>query len=456
MKLSNFRILLVFAMTVLFFQSCSNDDENIDETPTTASASVDLITEWNSLWVEVDRFAFGMRPNATARALAYIHLAAYETAVEDMAGYTSNSGKLQGLEIDPLRRETDINLDLALNTSYALVIDHFMLNLSTEVRERIETLRTENESELSAGLSTTTIENSIAWGTYIAETIIAYSQTDTEAETQILDPQPTSYEPPVGDGFWTYSDDAERALFPYWGSVRTFVISSEETTSIPPSLTYSEDPTSDYYAEMNEVYTLSNAARTDNPDDLWLSEFWSDDVEGLMVSPPGRQISIANQLIIEQELGFDKTLVMLLKLGFSLNDAAVSAWADKYEYMVMRPSEYIQDFIDADYQTNLFKFIFWPNPSFPGYPSGHSTFASAAAGIFIDEFGNEMSFTDRTHEGRTEFLGQPRAFNSLTEMAEENAFSRVPFGVHIRIDCTEGYRLGYEISDAVNDYNLTE
>jgi len=42
------------------------------------------------------------------------------------------------------------------------------------------------------------------------------------------------------------------------------------------------------------------------------------------------------------------------------------------------------------------------------------------------------------------------------DMAEENAFSRVPLGVHIKIDCTEGYRLGYEISNAVNNYSLTE
>lgn len=151
---------------------------------------------------------------------------------------------------------------------------------------------------------------------------------------------------------------------------------------------------------------------------------------------------------------YDETLAMLVKLGFSLNDAAVSSWADKYEYLVMRPSVYIQEFIDPDFQTNLFKFIFWPNPTFPGYPSGHSTFASTAAGIFINEFGNETTFTDRTHEGRTQFIGDPRTYNTFSEMAKENAFSRIPLGVHIRIDCTEGYRLGYEISDAVNDYSL--
>ena len=64
------------------------------------------------------------------------------------------------------------------------------------------------------------------------------------------------------------------------------------------------------------------------------------------------------------------------------------------------------------------------------------------------------TFTDHTHDGRQEFLGSARSWQSLSEMAEENAFSRIPLGVHIRMDCTEGLRLGYEISDAVNQLSL--
>ncbi|MEO1097778.1 MAG: hypothetical protein AAFX57_08485 [Bacteroidota bacterium] len=40
-------------------------------------------------------------------------------------------------------------------------------------------------------------------------------------------------------------------------------------------------------------------------------------------------------------------------------------------------------------------------------------------------------------------------------MAEENAFSRIPLGVHMRMDCAEGLRLGYEIADAVNSLDLS-
>ena len=455
MKRLHSKLLIVATIAVFLFQSCSEDtDDFIDDTGTNANTT-DLITDWNTLWLEVDRHAYGMRPTASSRALAYIHLAGYETAVAEMDGYGSIANRFQGLNIDSNQRAANVDLNLALSTCYGLVIDHFMYNVEASIKARILALKTTKENELSADLTTAEVENSIAWGTYVANRVIGYSQTDTEAEAQILDPQPLSYEPPTGDGFWSYSDDAERALFPYWASVRTFVISTDETSTVAPPMNYDENTDSDYYIQMNEVYVVNNAARDEDNDDLWVAEFWSDDVEGLMMSPPGRQLSIANQLVLQQELGYEKTLALLLKLGFSLNDAAVSSWADKYEYMVMRPSVYIQEFIDPDFQTNLYRFINWPNPSFPGYPSGHSTFASAAAGVFISEFGDNVNFTDRTHEDRTGFRGAPRQFNSLTEMAEELAFSRVPLGVHVRMDCTEGYRLGYEISDAVNDYDLS-
>ena len=117
-------------------------------------------------------------------------------------------------------------------------------------------------------------------------------------------------------------------------------------------------------------------------------------------------------------------------------------------------SPYIQDNIDATYQTNLYRLIYWPNPTFPAYPSGHSAFASAAAGVFINQFGDSIDFTDRTHESRIEFRGAPRQFTSFTQMAEENGYSRIPLGVHMRMDCDEGLRLGYEISEKqnINEY----
>lgn len=413
----------------------------------------DIVYQWTNKMLSVEQYASGMRPNASARALAYMSLAAYETAVSGMRDNVSTTNRLEGLSIRNNERPRNINWEIALNACYADVVNHFMLNLPADRQDQIEAFEELKESQLSNNVQNKLREDSKRWGAYVAEQVIEYSQTDEAAEAQILEPQPISYEPPTGDGYWTYSADQERALFPYWEQVRTFVISTDETTTVPP-IEYSTNQSSLYFAEMMEAYTDNNAAKSGDEEQLWIAEFWSDDVENLMISPPARQFSIANQLIKKYNLNLAETLTLYVKLGFSMNDAAVSTWKYKYDHMVMRPSNYIHEFIDPDYQTNLYRLIYWPNPSFPGYPSGHSCFASAAGGVFINSFGNQTNFIDKTHEGRTEFQGAPRGFSSFREMARENAFSRIPLGVHIRMDCAEGLRLGYEISDAINKFDL--
>jgi hypothetical protein len=62
--------------------------------------------------------------------------------------------------------------------------------------------------------------------------------------------------------------------------------------------------------------------------------------------------------------------------------------------------------------------------------------------IFEHFFGQQYEFTDLCHFGRGEFNGYPRTFYSWKELAEEDAYSRIPLGVHIRQDCSEGLRLG--------------
>ncbi len=450
------------AMVVLVLLSACSDDESlvnnnelIDDSITDVTlADGHLAYAWTNVMLDIERYAQG-RPNGSARAMAYIYLTAYETMVPEMDGYGSMDDRFRGLRIRNSELSDDVDFNIALNTAFAVALDHFLLNLPTEQRATIEAVSESYEEQLSEGLSDEVITSSKNWGSYVAEQVIAYSEDDEDAEQQLLDPQPLSYEPPTGDGFWTYSAEPERALFPYWGEkARTFIISPNETTTVPP-LAYSEEQGSEYYQEMMEVYTVNNEAKTVDTEQLWIAEFWSDDVEGLMISPPVRQISIANQLVTNFDLDLETSLAMYLKLGFALNDAAVAAWKYKYDYMVMRPNVFIHQFIDPDYQTNLYRLVYWPNPSFPGYPSGHSTFASAGAGVMIDYFGNEINFTDRTHEGRDEFLGAPRTFATIEDIAEENAYSRIPLGVHLRMDCTEGLRLGYEIADAINALDMT-
>ena len=449
----NLNHLLLILLGLIFFSSCGDDNDTINNRVSATELESDVVVDWMDLFLEVERYCEGMRPNVSARAIAYINLAAYEAVAPGMPNLVSNSNKLPGFILSNTLGNKQVDWNIALNACYSDVMTHFLINGPDNQDQLISDLESRIETAYSANLSSTVIADSKEWGQAIAQTVISYSQTDTEAETQALDPQPSSYVPPVADGNWVFTAEPERALFPYWESARTFVASINETTAVQP-IPYSEDPNSDYYAEMQFAYESNNNARAEDGEQLWIAEFWGDDVTGLTFGPPSRQISIANQLTTQLNANLEQTLHMYLMLGFSLNDAAVSAWKFKYIFMVQRPSAYIHEFIDPSYETNLSRLIPWPNPSFPGYPSGHSTFASAAAGVFIDFLGENIDFTDNSHLGRTEFKGEPRSYTNFRDLARENAFSRVPLGVHIEIDCAEGLRLGYEISDLVNEYDL--
>jgi hypothetical protein len=216
---------LFYCLLLLFIglQSCSDDPDTIDPTDPNnndnpigtevATLSSEVLTQWTKLYLELERYATDMRPNTSARAAAYVNLAAYEVAVPGMSTYSSAERSLSDFTITDLSEEVDWNI--ALNTAYADVIEHFLFTLSDSDVSRITAFEAALNTSLSQGVDEDLIDVSIQWGATAAQDIIAYSQTDTEAETQILEPQPLSYIPPTGEGFWTFNAEPERALFPY-------------------------------------------------------------------------------------------------------------------------------------------------------------------------------------------------------------------------------------------------
>ncbi|MEM0992610.1 MAG: hypothetical protein AAGI49_06210, partial [Bacteroidota bacterium] len=341
MKKLDTSLLCLLIMGFLLLQSCTKDEQFIDDAAqlnssfdanTSAWDEVDLesrssgdvsllstniVAQWTNTFLEVERYAAGMRPNGSARAMAYIYLASYETAAPGMRDHISAVEALEGISINVPQQLGTIDWELALNESFAITLNHFLINVPVAIKARIDVMHEQLENYLSIGVPSGVVRDSKAWGAMVANQVIQYSQTDEAAEAQMLEPQPLSYEPPTGDGFWTYSAEPERALFPYWESARTFIISPDETSSVPP-VKYSEDRRSRYFRQMMEVYTANNAARENDDEMLWIAVFWSDDVTGMMFSPPARQFAIANQLIDLYDMNLEEALAMYVKLGFSL------------------------------------------------------------------------------------------------------------------------------------------
>lgn len=430
----------------LLFVSCSDIEQPDEVLPTTQAPSLEsskIVTAWSDLYLQIEQDLAGFRPAPTCRALAYIHMGGFETAVPGMEHYKSLHSVIEGFNPPVLNYEINkINWPIALNAYYARVHRFFLFNANQTHVAQITQLEASQLGKLSQNIAGGIVEISIAWGQAVANEVIAYSETDREGATQVREPSPADYFPPSGEGLWEPTlPDKSRALFPYWGRVRTFAAYNNDLISLPPVYSYSTDPSSKYYQDNLEV---TNRVDSITEQDHWIAEFWSDDLTGMTFSPPARIFAIANQIVDRQHMNLEEALHLYCVLGIAINDGAVACWKSKYIYNTERPVTYINKYIDPNFKSRLGEAIGTNgmNPAFPGYPSGHSTFAGVSMRIFEHFFGELYEFTDLCHYGRTEFRGYPRTFNSWKEMAEENAYSRIPLGVHIRMDCSEGLRLG--------------
>ena len=441
-------ILWVFLALGLFvINSCSRDNDDFnaaDKYASTYSAKVPL--EWNKLMLEIDRFSPGYRPPAAARMLAYTQLAAYEAIVPGMPNNNSMAKHFTALSLPVVEVDKEYNWPLSANAAYATMYKLFYPHVNLFYLDKLNSLEKELAAELSNNVSSEVSTRSIAFGKAVAEAVYTWSKTDTEGHEAFKNPRPSTYTPPTtganGEKLWQPTfPDYSPALFPYWGKVRTFALKENEKTAKPP-LAWSEDPNSKFYTQAKEIKLwVDNATE----EDKWIAEYWSDDIFELTFEPAARLISIANQMVDAEQMKLDQAVELYAKMGMALSDVAVAVWHSKYTYNVERPITYIRRVMDPNWKTllnNPLKSVVGMTPEFPAYPSGHSGFGGAGAAILTHMFGTQ-EMTDDSHKGRNEFISKARTYTNFAELGVEDAYSRLPLGVHFRMDCDEGLRLGY-------------
>lgn len=437
-------LLVVFVLLVL--SSCQKDDILEVSSPASDYAS-DVPLKWFELFTEIDRYAPGYRPPASARAMGYIGLAGYEAAVPGMEDYQSLGGHYSELQLPITEHEKVYHWPTATNAAYYSMIQHFYPHLQASQLQKINELNQSFEIEFSAHISAEIYNRSKAFGQDVADAIFEWSASDEAGHGAYLNPRPSEYIPPSGPGLWQpTAPDFTPALFPYWGQVRTFAMRQNDLLARPP-LRWSEDPSSQFYVQAKEVQVWVDDIRSGNDEEAhWIAEFWSDDFAGVTFTPAGRWVAVANQIVEQSKPSLETSVRLYAQMGMALCDAGVAVWHSKFTYNIERPISYIHRNFDPNWQTIMnhpLSGIKSLNPEFPAYPSGHSGFGGAGATILTEIFGYPSNFTDRCHQGRTEFKGMPRSFGSFIDMAVENAYSRIPLGVHFRMDCDEGLRQGY-------------
>lgn len=408
-----------------------------------------VIQEWQDLFLQIERYAEVYRPCPAARMAGYVGLGVYEANVAGMPDYQSLASRYSGLSIPTVEEGKEYHWPTVTNAVYATMYKKFFANVRSSDIFKIASLESTINIKYSTAVDGETLRRSKDFGTQMGNAVWDYSATDKEGHDKYTDARPAGYTPPSGLGKWQPTAPGfGKAMFPYWSKVRTFAIKEEEKLARPP-IPYSEDKASAYYAQGLEVYTRTTPQTSE---DRWIAEFWSDDVLGFTFSPPSRWLAIANQALASEKSNLETGIMAAIKVGIALNDASVACWHSKYVYNLERPNAYIVKHLNPNWNVaSLNTNGFLPaTPSFPAYPSGHSTFGAAAAEALVSVFGANYSMTDRCHEARSDFQGKPRSFDSFYDMAQENAFSRIYLGVHWRMDCEEGLRHGYAIGRRVN------
>jgi len=448
-------LLWLSFLSVLVLASCQKDpDEAVQvEGPAAPEAySYEVPYAWNSLMLELERY---LPAPIAARNLGYIGLAAYEAVQPGMRDeHTSVAAAFPGLVLPPAG-EGPYHWPTVLAACYAKSCELFYRTAPSALVFNIYSLRNSQFIEYKQIVDPAIFDRSSNYGAQVAQAVHNWAATDTEAHNAWRRPRNPNYVPAQGlvDGIWrpTFPDYGAPVL-PSWGNTRTFV--ADETDVCAPPLAYSELPGTDMYQQhLDIVQKVDSIKQGHLSEDAWIAIFWSDDCATLTFSPAGRWIAIANQLLQQEDSSLPEALELYAKVGISLCDAGIRTWHEKYKWNTERPIDYIGRVMGRnDWNTIMCpdgtgKFF---TPPFPAYPSGHAAFGAAAVEVMVDFVGDNYYLVDRCHENRSEFDGRPRAFNSFYAMAEENAYSRIPLGVHVQADLDAGLALGYQIGRKVN------
>ncbi len=458
-KIFSTRLLLVtMVLSAILFNSCGTDPLPVAKSAKDYNSEV--VQAWNNKYLEIERYAAGYRPGPAPRSLAYIGLACYESCIQGMPEYRSIKGNFTGLVIPEADPTVAYHYPTVVNAVYSYMMRQYftvVTSISVTQLASLGTLNDKLNSEYKKEVDVVTFDKSKAYGEAVAKAVYEWSKTDLVGHDHHLDPFKDNigkYKAPVGAGYWIPTiPGPAKPMFPDWGYARTFAISDADKLCKKP-LAYSENPKSTFYTQGLEV---RNTVQENDYDNRWLAFFWSDDLTGLTFSPGPRWMAIENQVLAKLNSNLETAVYANAKLGMAINDAAVACWYSKYTYNIERPESYIKRVIDPTFEPMLYNPLNGDKgftPPFPAYPSGHSTMGGAGAEVLTNIFGSSFAMVDYCHQGRNDFEGSnARSFGSFYPMAEENAISRLPLGVHFRMDCEEGLQLGYRCGRRVNNLN---
>jgi hypothetical protein len=394
-----------------------------------------VLDQWYRLVLQLVRHTPTYSPPVASRAFAYLGVTAYEAIAATDPKLVSLEGQLNGLASLP-KSTAQFDSAIVLQAALAEATRSYFSNTGpsgqrafSKMAEKLGALAAEDVDPMLAAKSE-------MHGREIAAVIFKWSESDDRAVIANMG-FPLTHTPKPGPSHWVPTNQLrlqQAPLLPAWGETRTFAMPNGKACPIAAHPAYSEDKSSAFYKEAEEVLRVRNNLTDEQKQ---IARFWSDDPM-LSPTPPGHWVSIVLQISQRDKLSVDRTAQTLARLGIAVADAFIGCWDAKYQYDLLRPITYIRRLIDPKFEPLL------NTPPFPEYPSGHSVQSSAAARVLTAEFGENFAFEDATHarDGL-----KPRKYTSFKAAAEEAAISRLYGGIHFRSAVDRGLEQGACIGD---------
>ena len=384
-------------------------------------------------------------PPVAARIYTYMSVAGYEAAIHQDKKYVTLAGQLNGLEPVPQPVAGEEYCFQLASVQAMLKVGRTLVFSEDKMDVFYDKIMQEFKD---TDIPDDVYERSIAYGTQVADHIVAWSGKDNYKQSRsfpkysILD-DPATWKPTPP----AYMD----AIEPHWNKIRTFGIDSAAQFKPKAPTTFSIEKESPFYKEALEVYNIGKNLTQEQRE---IASFWDCNpfvmnVKGHVmfatkkISPGGHWMNITHVACVKTNADFVQSAEAYVRVAVSLFDGFVSCWDEKYRSKLIRPETYINQYIDEDWVPLL------QTPPFPEYTSGHSVISGSAAVTLTSLFGENFAFTDSTE---IEFGLTSRSFKSFDEACTEAAVSRMYGGIHYR----PAFENGLVEGKAVGSYILTK
>ncbi|MBA4167482.1 MAG: vanadium-dependent haloperoxidase [Chitinophagaceae bacterium] len=414
----------------------------------------DIPVLWANMTLFITKNTPANSPTFASRALGYIGLAMYESVVPGYNGYHSMAGQLN--QLGPLPKPDagrKYNWPLSLNAGQAYILKAIYSQTSDDNKRKIDSLEEAIAQQLVLKEDDQkTNTRSVNFGRAIARAIYGWSVSDGGHRGYLFNFD-NKLVLPEKKGSWKAPFFAQTInhfpLHPHWGQNRTFLV-RDTSPAIPEIIPYNTDSVSDCFKQFMAVYKANTNLTTDQKA---IALWWNDDPSETY-TPPGHSYNLATIVIKNSKPGLIRSAETYARVGMAVADAFIICWKLKYIFFSERPSSYVSENIDDEWEP------FWPDPPFPAFPSGHATQASAVAEVLTDLYGEPYSFTDDSHTGRpmnalrnVEY--KSRKFSSFRDAAKETAYSRFLGGIHTAQDNAVGLESGKTIGSHIDELKWT-